>query len=239
MDELRQEHDNLIANKPDNMSDEDFATLLEDHKPNCPFCNESFKAQEIEIPEGGDMEKTFSKEELEAAVSAAVAPIQAELDSIKESTEQAEVDSRVAEAEAEADRRVAEIQEQLEAAELAAGNARTELANTIAYLEGEKETAELAEWADALRTARKAQVEEVANFSPEFVEANLDRWVAESDEDFAARVAEWEVSSIKPAVEKEDDKADLDTAMSNVRPVDSDKSAGSLLGSFLEAASAV
>lgn len=238
MDELREQHDQLLASKPDSMSEGEFAALLEDHKPNCPFCNTDFKAQ-LDIPEGGDMEKTFSQEELEAAVSAAVAPIQAELESLKDSAEQSVVDTRVAEAQAEADIKVAEIQDQLEAAVLDAGNARAELANLIAFLEGEKEASELAELAEAIRSDRKAKVEEASSFTPEFIEANLDRWCAESDDDFAARVAEWEVSSVKVAEKEVDESASLDTAMTNVRPVSTDGKIAGDLANFLSGSTTV
>lgn len=217
MDDLRKEHDDLISTKPDTMSEGEFAALIEDHKPNCPFCNDIEQAQLI--PGGGDMEKTFSQEELDAAVEAAVAPIQAELASLKDSAEETEVDNRVAEAKAEADEKVAQIQKDLEDAVLEAANTKTELENVLAYLSSVKESAELAEWAEALRSHRKAQVEEASNFDEKFIEANLDRWCAESDEDFDARVSEWAASKVSKA-EVEGEQASLTTSMNNVRPIE-------------------
>lgn len=230
MDELKQLHDDLLSNKPEAISDEDFAALLDEHKDNCPFCNENLMANK-DPEERGDMEKEFTQAELDDAVAAAVAPIQTELEAVKATIAESEVDSRVAEAKAEAETKVAELQEALEAAELRAGNAETELANTIAFLEGEKEAAELAELASAIRKDRKAKIEEVANFTPEFIEANLDRWCAEDDDSFTARLEEWAASSVAKTPEAE--SASLNTSIKNVRPVETETSIKSDIASFL------
>lgn len=230
MDELKQLHDDLLSNKPEAISDEDFAALLQEHKENCPFCNENLMANK-DPEERGDMEKEFTQAELDNAVAAAVAPIQTELESLRATVEESEVDSRVAAVKAEAETKVAELQEALEAAELRAGNAETELANVVAFLEGEKEAAELAELASAIREDRKAKIEEVANFSPEFIEANLDRWCAEDDDSFTARLEEWAASSVVKTPETE--SASLNTSIKNVRPVETETSIKSDIASFL------
>lgn len=230
MDELQQLHDDLLSIKPEAISDEDFAALLDEHKENCPFCNENLMANK-DPEERGDMEKEFTQAELDDAVAAAVAPIQTELEAVKATIAETEVDSRVAEAKAEAETKVAELQEALEAAELRAGNAETELANTLAFLEGEKEAAELAELASAIREDRKAKIEEVANFTPEFIEANLDRWCAEDDDSFTARLEEWAASSVAKTPEAE--SASLNTSIKNVRPVETETSIKSDIASFL------
>lgn len=230
MDELQQLHDDLLSTKPEAISDEDFAALLDEHKENCPFCNENLMANK-DPEERGDMEKEFTQAELDDAVAAAVAPIQTELEAVQATIAETEVDSRVAEAKAEAETKVAELQEALEAAELRAGNAETELANTLAFLEGEKEAAELAELASAIREDRKAKIEEVANFTPEFIEANLDRWCAEDDDSFTARLEEWAASSVAKTPEAE--SASLNTSIKNVRPVETETSIKSDIASFL------
>jgi hypothetical protein len=171
---------------------------------------------------------TFTQEELDAAVSAAVAPIQAELQSLKDSAAESEVDTRVAEAKAEADERVAELQGQLEAAVLEAQAAKTELAELTAFLEAEKEAVELAELYEAIKADRKAKIAEVASFPEDFLEANLDRWCAEDEDAFAARLEEWKVTSKKEETEPVTDEAHLSdeairsTAMQSVRPVKTD-----------------
>ena len=230
MDELQQLHDDLLSIKPEAISDEDFAALLDEHKENCPFCNENLMANK-DPEERGDMEKEFTQAELDDAVAAAVAPIQTELEAVQATIAETEVDSRVAEAKAEAETKVAELQEALEAAELRAGNAETELANVLAFLEGEKEAAELAELASAIREDRKAKIEEVANFSPDFIEANLDRWCAEDEDAFTARLEEWKASSVTKSTETE--SASLHTSIKNVRPVETETSIKTDLASFL------
>lgn len=213
MDKLKEEHDELLANKPDSMSDEDYASFMEEHKESCPFCNEN--ANE-EPTEGGDMDKQFTQEELDAAVEAAVAPIKTELESLKDSAEQSEVDARVAEAKAEGDTKVAEIQEQLDAAVLNAETVKTELDDLKAYLESEKEAAELAELFEARKAERKAQIEEVASFPEDYLTANLDRWCEKDDEEFAQLIEDWKVTA-KKEDDSESDQAFRDTAIKNVR----------------------
>lgn len=237
MDELRKEHDDLLANKPEGMSDEEFASLVEDHKETCVFCNDNI-AQE-DNPEGGDMENTFTQEQLDAAVNAAVAPIQAELETYKDSAAQSEVDTRVAEAKAEGDARVAEVQAQLEASVLEAQSAKDELAQLKADLEALAEAAELAELYEAIKADRKAKIEEVANFPADFLEANLDRWCSEDEEAFAARIEEWKVASTPKVTEEASSEPVVEkTAMKFVRPVESGSVLKGDLANLFDAADA-
>lgn len=217
MDELRKQHDDLLANKPEEMSDGEFAALIENHKETCPFCNDKLIANDD--PEGGDMDKTFTQEELDAAVLAAVAPIQAELKSLKDAAAEGEVETRVAEAKAERDQEVADLQAQLDEAVNAKGAAETELANALAYLKAESEASELAELFTAIKVDRKAKIEEVANFPEEYLEANLDRWCEKDEEEFAAMLADWKIAST-PKVESAAGETVVETAMKNTRPVE-------------------
>jgi|JI9StandDraft_1071089.scaffolds.fasta_scaffold06175_2 hypothetical protein len=223
MDELRKQHDDLLANKPEEMSDGEFAALIEDHAKTCPFCNDKLIAEDNNDtdPEGGDMDKTFTQEELDAAVLAAVAPIQAELQSFKDSAVEGEVEARVAEAKAESDAEKADLQAKLDEAVNAKGAAETELANVLAFLATESEAAELAEWFTAIKAERKAQIEEVANFPADYLEANLDRWCEKDDAEFAAMIADWKIASAPKAVEPAGEEAARETAMKNIRPVES------------------
>ena len=97
---------------------------------------------------------------------------------------------------------------------------------------GEKEEAELSEWATALRSGRKAKIEEVASFSPEFIEANLDRWCAESEEVFASHLEEWAAIST-PKTEAGTENASLHSAIKNVRPVEKEEGIAVELANFL------
>jgi hypothetical protein len=226
MDELKRQHDEHLASRPESISDEDFAALIEEHKENCPFCNEHLTVTK-DPEERGDMEKEFTQAELDDAVATAVTPIQNELDSIKNSIAESEVDARVEAAEL----KIAELQKALEEAELRAGNAETELSNVVTFLATEKELSELAELAVAIREDRKAKIEEVANFTSEFIEANLDRWCKEDDEAFAARLEEWAANSVEKVSEQE--VASLSTSVKNIRPVETETSIKTDLASFL------
>lgn len=234
MDDLIKEHDDIVNNKPESMSDGAWEAILEKHRADCEICNT--EDNKTDNPEGGDMEQTFTKEEVDAVVQEAVAPIQAELDSLKESAAAEEIDVRVAEAKAEAEATVTEMQNKLEDAVLSETNAKAELDNVLAYLASVKEEAEVAEWVTAVRAERESIVKDATNFSDEFIAENLDRWSAESAEDFASRVAEWKASAVKvDSTEDVDESAKLDTAMTNVRKIDVEEKIPGVLGSFLDA----
>jgi hypothetical protein len=206
MDELRQAHDELLKNKPD--------TAVHD-ETDCIFCNEEFNSEG-----GGDM-KTFTEDELNAAVEAAIEPVQAELNELKNAQAQGEVDTRVAEANAEADRRVAEVQTQLDEAMVQKGAAEKELSDTVDFLVAEeaakREAAEIAARTDE----RKVSIEELAVFEADYVEANMERWLALEDEDFAALVEDWKTIASSKASESEGEESETtpipDSAMNSTR----------------------
>lgn len=219
MDELRKQHDDILNNKPDSMSDADFAEIIENHKVNCPICNEADTATEND-PEGGDMEKEFTQEDVDAAVNAAVAPIKAELEEIKSSIAEGEVDTRVAEAKADGDARVAAVQAQLDEALNAKGAAEAELANVISYLEGEIELQEIASYLDAVKAERRSALVDNSNLEESYIDENMDRWIAMDSETFEAVVEGFK--STKTVASKEEtvtggENAKLDTAMNNTR----------------------
>lgn len=234
MDELKRQHDEILSNKPESMSDEDFASYVEEHKEDCPFCNDKLIASD-DPKEGGDMDKTFTQEELDAAVSAAVAPVQAELDSLKESAAKDEVDSRVAEVQAESDTKIADLQAQLDTSVLEATNAKQELADLVSYLEAEKESAELAELYEAIKAERSQLIKEVANFPEEYFNENIDLWCSKDEAEFASLVESWKLASVKAETDEEEEfsKNDVsqETAMNNTRKNDT---AGSVVTTDLE-----
>ena len=218
MDELRKQHDELLASKPESMSDADFAELIETHKVNCPICNEAHTAEE-DSQEGGDMEKEFTQEDVDAAVNAAVAPIQAELDKIKSDIAEGEVDTRVAEAKAEGDARVAAVQAQLDDALNAKGVAEAQLADVISYLESEVELQEIASYLEAVKAERRTALVENSSLEESYIDENMDRWIAMDAETFEAVVEGFK--STKSVASKEGEgkveSAKLDTAMNNTR----------------------
>lgn len=186
LEDLKAEHDTLLANKPEG---------LEHDAIECEFC-EAEQATETgtatNSAKGGDM-STYTEDELQAAIAAAVAPVKEELSSFKASQEAEEVEARIAQAKAEAEEAKAEVEKQLDTVTLErdeAVKAKTELEE---YLATEAKKAEEAAEFAAKRDERVAQVKEVASFSDEHIEASADRWTAMADEDFAGLLEDWKV----------------------------------------------
>lgn len=222
MDEtLKKEHDELLASKPDGVAHD---------AANCPICTPGEPVVHTEIdPNGGDMSKTYTEDELKAAIEAATAPLAAELTAIKEGESAAQIAAQIAEAVAAVEAEKAELQAALDAALVSATTAEAAHAELVTYLEAETVAAEEAAAFEAIKAERLTQVSEVASFSDEHKAANADRWAKMSEEDFTAQISDWkEIASAatKPAV-PEDKKLPAATAMVASRSTEgSDKFAG-------------
>lgn len=187
MDELKALHDALIAAKPAGANHD---------SEQCPLC--AAQSDGTGSPaNGGDMSRTFTQEELDAAVAEAVKNLQTELETFKVQASQSEVETRIAEAKAEADAQVKELQSQLDAAVLEAQKAKQDHSDLVTYLEAEKTAAETAAAQAARRDERLDKVKEVANFPDEYMTANAERWAAMGDEDFEAALADYKLSGTK------------------------------------------
>lgn len=189
-DKLRKEHDELLAKKPE--------SAVHDEE-NCMFCNGSDNSEE-----GGDM-KTYTEEEFNKAVAAAVAPVQAELETLKSNLAEGEVEDRVAEAKAEAERQINEAQNEVAEAKAAQSVAEKALEDTLAYLDEVHKEEVAAQEREALRTSRREAIEELALYDADFIDSKIDFWTSLSEDDFAALV-----ESIKVTVEKAAEKAKSD-----------------------------
>lgn len=190
LEDLKAEHDRLLASKPEG---------LEHDAIECEFCEPELATKTgtaTNSAKGGDM-STYTEDELQAAIAAAVKPVQDELASFKASQEAEEVEARIAEAKAEAEEAKAEVEKQLDTVTLErdeAVKAKTELEEYLA--EEAKKVEEAAAFA-AKRDERVAQVKEVASFSDEHIEASADRWTAMADEDFAGLLEDWKAVAAK------------------------------------------
>lgn len=135
--------------------------------------------------------KSYTEDELRAAVEAAVGDLRTELDGLRASAAEqetaAQTQTRIDEATAPLEAKVTELQAQLDAAvlETAAEKARADA------FEAEKVAAAEAATLEARKDERLAKVKEVANFPADYLTANADRFVAMSDEDFEARLEEY------------------------------------------------
>jgi hypothetical protein len=209
MGSLKEQHNKLLAEMPDGAT-HDEAT--------CSFCSTEVPVETD--PEGGDM-KTYTEDEFTAAVQEAVAPIQAAADA-KVAEIQASLDALTAASEqSEVDSAIAEVQAKLDVAEAKAAAAEKTLADTVSYLESavaaEAEAARL----ETVKTERRDAIKAVAAFGDEYIDANIDRWVALSDEAFEATLEDLRaVASVTPATEGEPEvegEAAAETAMETVR----------------------
>lgn len=176
------------------------------------------------------MSKTYSQEELDAAVAEALAPLQKSFEELKASQEQTDVETRIANERAELEKRIGEIQAELDSAVLKAAEAQKAHDELVAFLEAEEVAKEQAAELARRTEERLAVVREVASFPEEYIEANSIRWVALSNEDFDALVNDWKEIAAKKETssEKEDDKVPSETALQTNREAASDKSRSAL-----------
>lgn len=183
-------HDMLLALKPDDANHE---------AGSCPLCVEQVVTSEIAPHQGGEM-STYTKEDLDAAVAEAVAPLQKELDDVKKIQAESEKANAIEDLKAEhaaaltaADESIKDLQSKLDAAVLEAQSSREEAANVVAYLEGivTEETAKAER--EATKAARIEKLKAAVSFPEDYLEANADRFAAMSDEDFDAALADWTV----------------------------------------------
>lgn len=179
--ELTELHDLLLESQPSG---------VEHDAASCPLCTPV---------EGGDMSKTYSQEELDAALLEAISPLQKSLDELKASQEESDIEVRIAKEKADLETRIAEIQAELDSAVLKAGEAEKQYGELVAFIEAAQaeveQTAELARRVEA----RLAVVREVASFPEEYIEANTSRWVALDDEAFEMLVDGWRAIAKKDA----------------------------------------
>lgn len=186
MDELIKAHDDLLATMPEGASHD---------KTKCPVCNPSV----IKEPdERGEVENTFTQEQLDAAVKAAIAPLEAKLKSLEEAEAVGEIDALVSAAKADAEKTVSELQDKLDAAELKATNAEQLLADSLAWIQAVVDEGEKAEKAEAVKESRIKLLKEQTSFSDEKIAERIDEWSKLSDEAFEDRLSEWkELSTAK------------------------------------------
>jgi uncharacterized protein YhaN len=210
---LRQLHDDLLAQQPSGA-----AHVSTD----CPLC--AINGTDESHP-GGDELSTFTQEELDAAVAAAIAPLQTKLTELEQSQVETEVDARIAAAKAESDSRIAELQGELDSSVLKATEAERQYSDLIAFLESQQAEQEAAAELATRRDSRLELVKEVASFPDEYVTANADRWAGLSDEDFESLVNDWKAISVARKETQETGTLPKVTAMTAGRTTEETRSA--------------
>lgn len=169
-----------------------------EHPEDCPICEEAREVATGEIIDNGGThvsEKTYTSDEVEALVAAAVAKateeLSAELEGFKSSQETAEIDEKIAAAKAEAEAQVAEIQMKLDESVIEAQQAKQERDEIMAWLEATAADAALAAEVEARRESRIAAVAEVVTFPEEYVAERASKWAAQSDDEFEVTLADY------------------------------------------------
>lgn len=164
-------------------------------------------------------DKTYTEDDLKAAVAEALAPVQAELDQLRLKDKASETDAAIEQVKAEYTSTIEDLQRQLDEEAIKAESARNELANVVSYLEAEVNAeAERAEF-EARRAARIEAVNEVAEFPEDRLEASADRWAKMSDEEFASLLEDFaaaaapskKAAKVDEQDEKIKDKAGLES----------------------------
>jgi hypothetical protein len=228
---LQEFHDLLLEQKPEN--------AVHDAET-CPFCNEnaSENSNNDYSIGGGDM-KTYTEDEFTAAVTEAVSPLQAAADA-KVAELQTEIDElRTSQARSEVEGQIADLQADLDKAEIRVAEAERKYDELVAFIEAEAAAAEQAALVELRRSERRDAVKSAAPFADDYIDANLDRWVAMEDEAFEAVIEDWKAVSAtarqSDEVAEEASEVIAETAMSNVR--NEDHSAGSLASTVFAARS--
>lgn len=135
--------------------------------------------------------KSYTEDELRAAIEGAVGELRTELDGFKaaaaEQKTAAQIETQINETKAPLEAKVVELQTALDAAVLATAAEKTR----ADAFEAEKAAAVEAATLAARKDERLAKVKEVAAFPDEYLTANADRFVAMSDEDFELRLEDY------------------------------------------------
>lgn len=228
-------HDDLLAVMPDGASHD---------AVECEWCLDPETAEVT----GGDMsDKTYTQEELEAAVATAVEAatksLSDEVADLRTDQEQAAVEARIAEVRTELQAQLEAATAAKEQAEADATEAREAAEALVAYLTAEVEAAEAAEALKVRQDERVAVVKEIATYSDEYLDAKAPRWAEMADEDFDAFVEDLKATVEAAKATASDDSNDAgseqgsslipETAMSTERAGGTDTSSMSAVRGVL------
>ena len=178
---LKELHDRLLEQMPEGAAHD---------AAGCPVCTDT--SSSAPDTEGGRVAKTYTEEELRAAVAEATKALEDRVAGFEADRHSSEIDARVGEVRAELEAQVADLQGRLDAAVLEAKAAGDERDAILSWLEGEQRRTEEEAASAARRAERIEQVNEVASFPEDYLEENAGRWAAMSDEEFASVLADWQ-----------------------------------------------
>lgn len=194
----------------------------------CMYCTQKIVESASATGGAGNQmsDKTHTKEEVDAAIAAAVKPLEAQLSELTAGKQTEETEAKIAAAKAEGDAALAEAQKELDLkiAELEA--VKTEFAEFKTGLEAlEAEAAEAAAL-EGRKADRVEKVKEVANYSEERIAERSAGWAAMSDEEFAFFIDDLKTAGVK----KSDDTLPGDTKLKSGEKADLQKKKSALSG---------
>lgn len=228
---LQEVHDRLVAAKPEGTN----------CPTDCPFCSGEYAASYVE---GGTnvSEKTYSDEETQALVAAAVAKattdLQTELDAFKAGEESAQMQAQIEtikaelqvqidEAKAEAETQVTELTAKLDAAVLEATQAKTERDEITTWLDTEAAKVVAEATMETVRAERIEKVAEVVTFPEDYVKERADKWASLDEDQFEALLADYKALGDKTT--KSSESPPRTTAMTAARESSDQSTVGSAL----------
>ncbi len=193
--ELKTLHDKMLATKPTDASHNTDSCLL------CAELIDNTEESSYDKPEGGSMSddaKTYTQDELQAAVDKAIkeatVELQAKLNDRDKSVQEAAIQTAVANAETESNAKIQELQSELDKAVLEASKEKSVREELEASIAAEKAAAEKAAEVEAKKVERIESAKEFASlFTDEYITENASRWAEMSDDDFSKSVDEWKV----------------------------------------------
>jgi hypothetical protein len=210
---LKDMHDALLADQPEG---------AEHDSETCTLCAMEATTDPAPAGEPGGTMKTYTEEEVKAAVQVAVdeavAGLRAQVEELNAERAASESEQALAELRDSFEAEKAELQAKLDEAVLQATTEKEAHDQLVAWLEGEAKAAEESAAIEARREERLATAKAAADFPEDFVkylEDSADRLAAMDDEEFTARVTEWAaLAGGKPAKpSSKDDKLPAETAL--------------------------
>lgn len=205
-EELAAIHDFLLENKPAD---------LEHVEEECPIC------QKAEINhQGGGFMQTYTDEEVQALLQK-ITELESEVAEFRLAADRDQFEIEIQKVKQEAEEELASVKVQLDNLVLENANLKQEKADILIWLEAEVEAKAQEALLRERKEARLAVIEEVASFPEEYVQQNLERWVALDEGDFEALVADWKAIGNKSV----DDELPSVTAMTATSSSGSSRSA--------------
>ena len=160
----------------------------------------------------------YTQSELDAAVNAAIAPLQAELSSLKGAEAQSAFEAQITTVREEAAAEVQSLKAELDAAILRADVAEQAQTDLVAFLESAQAELELAAAKETLKEERTNALLEQTSLNKDRIASRIEDIASMSDDEFEAYLSDLAAISVKKDDEaSEQASAETSTAIRNIR----------------------